>query len=143
MVRPYGAKPRRFIQSSSVASGTLSIRLAAATTPSTVLELLYGRQHGAVSRHGPESRHGSPKALTIQQRPPASNKILMTEQMRLSSTGTLSGIINGDTVTLNGTGTFASHQCRHRYCLTSTLGGAQASNYTLTQPTGLTANITG
>ena len=59
-------------------------------------------------------------------------------------TGTLSGIIGSDVVTLNGTGTFASQNVGTGIGITSTstLGGAQAGNYTLTQPTGITANIT-
>ena len=59
-------------------------------------------------------------------------------------TGSLSGIISGDVVTLNGTGTFASAAAGTGIVVTSTstLGGADAGNYTLTQPTGLTGNIT-
>ena len=59
-------------------------------------------------------------------------------------TGTLSGVISGDTVTLNGTGTFASAGVGAGISVTSTstLGGADAGNYSLTQPTGLTGDIT-
>ena len=59
-------------------------------------------------------------------------------------TGTLVVIESGDVVTLNGTGTFASAAIGNGIAVTSTatLGGANAGNYTLTQPTGLTANIT-
>ena len=59
-------------------------------------------------------------------------------------TGTLSGIVGSDAVTLVGTGTFASKNVGTGIAVTSTstLTGAQATNYTLTQPTGLTANIT-
>src|SRR5206468_10290373 len=58
--------------------------------------------------------------------------------------GTLAGIISGDIVTLNGTGTFASSAVGTGIAVTSTstLSGAQAGNYTLTQPTGLFADIT-
>ena len=58
--------------------------------------------------------------------------------------GTLSGIINSDDVSLNGTGTFADINIANGISVTSTstLGGTKAANYTLTQPTGLTANIT-
>ena len=60
-------------------------------------------------------------------------------------TGTLSGVIGGDIVTFNGTGTFASANIGTGIAVasTATLTGADAANYTLTQPTGLTANITG
>ncbi|MCW5906832.1 MAG: putative Ig domain-containing protein [Chitinophagales bacterium] len=59
-------------------------------------------------------------------------------------TGTLNGILGTDVVTLNGTGTFASPNVGTGIAVTSTstLSGADAGNYTLTQPTGLTANIT-
>ncbi len=57
--------------------------------------------------------------------------------------GTLNGVLSGDTVTLNGTGTFdnAGPGTGIGVTSTSTLGGASAINYTLTQPTGLSANI--
>ncbi|MBU6303154.1 MAG: alkaline phosphatase D family protein, partial [Verrucomicrobia bacterium] len=60
-------------------------------------------------------------------------------------TGTLTGVIAPDVVTLNGTGTFASANAGTGIAVTSTstLGGAGAGNYTLTQPTGLTGTITG
>lgn len=59
-------------------------------------------------------------------------------------TGSLSGLLGTDNVTLIGTGTFASINVANRIAVTSTstLGGTHAANYTLTQPTGLTANIT-
>ena len=58
--------------------------------------------------------------------------------------GTLSGVIAGDVVTLTGTGTFASANVGTGIVVTSTstLAGADNANYTLTQPTGLSANIT-
>jgi hypothetical protein len=60
-------------------------------------------------------------------------------------TGTLSGIIAPDVVTLVATGTFASSAIGNGIAVTSTstLTGAAAANYSLTQPVGLTANITG
>lgn len=58
--------------------------------------------------------------------------------------GTLSGVENLDVVTLNGTGTFndANIGTNKPVTSTSTLGGADANNYQLQQPTGLTASIT-
>jgi hypothetical protein len=57
---------------------------------------------------------------------------------------TLVGVIPGDAVTVSGGGTFASANAGNNIAVTAalTLGGAQAGNYSLTQPTGLTANIT-
>jgi uncharacterized protein YjiK len=53
-------------------------------------------------------------------------------------------VISPDVVTFNGTGTFASSAVGTGIAVTSTstLGGANAGNYSLTQPTGLTGNIT-
>ena len=59
-------------------------------------------------------------------------------------TGTLSGVVSPDVVTLTLNGVFASSAVGNNIAVTSTstIGGANAGNYTLTQPTGLTANIT-
>jgi hypothetical protein len=57
--------------------------------------------------------------------------------------GTLVGVINGDAVSLVGLGTFADPGAANGIAVTanSILFGAQASNYTLVQPIGLTGNI--
>lgn len=59
-------------------------------------------------------------------------------------TGTLNGVITPDVVTLVGTGTFADANVGTGIAVTSTstLGGADSGNYTLTQPTGLNGAIT-
>jgi hypothetical protein len=53
-------------------------------------------------------------------------------------------VLNSDTVTLVGTGTFASKNVGANQVVTSTstLSGAAAGNYALTQPSGLTGTIT-
>ena len=58
-------------------------------------------------------------------------------------TGTLAGVINGDVVSLVGLGTFADPNAANGIGVTanSILFGAQATNYTLVQPTGLSGNI--
>ena len=79
-----------------------------------------------------------------------SNKVYnKTIAATLNTNGyTLNTVIGGDAVTLvtNGyTATFASSNVANGINVTVTslsLGGAQAANYTLTQPTGLTASIT-
>jgi hypothetical protein len=65
----------------------------------------------------------------------------------LGGTGVLSGVIAPDVVTLSGTpaATFAAKNIGTALPVTVTgltLSGADAGNYTLTQPAGLTANIT-
>ena len=62
------------------------------------------------------------------------------------SGATLSGVIGGDVVTLgnDSTGTFTTQNAGSGIAVTTamTIGGADAGNYTLTQPAGITANIT-
>ena len=63
------------------------------------------------------------------------------------SGGTLVGVETGDSVNavVPATGTIATADAANNKAVTIadiTLGGAQADNYTLTQPTGLTVNIT-
>jgi len=87
------------------------------------------------------------KALTITGLT-AGNKVYnATTAATLNGTAALSGVINGDNVSLSGTGsgTFANANIGTGKTVTVTgytLSGTGASNYTLTQPTGLTANIT-
>lgn len=82
------------------------------------------------------------KALTVTSAA-ASNKTY-DGTTAATITGTLSGVIAGDVVTLSGTGTFASANVGTGIAVTSTstLAGVDNSNYTLSQPTGLSANIT-
>jgi hypothetical protein len=84
----------------------------------------------------------SPKSLTIDNAA-ASNKEYNNSNAAVI-TGTLNGVVGSDDVSLNGTGTFASVDVADGIVVssTSTLTGTAAGNYTLVQPTGLTANIT-
>ncbi|MFN8308372.1 MAG: YDG domain-containing protein [Chitinophagales bacterium] len=84
----------------------------------------------------------SAKALTVTS--PAVTSKSYDGTTAAIITGTLSGIVSPDVVTLNGTGTFASANAATGISVTSTstLGGADAGNYSLTQPTGLTGDIT-
>ena len=87
------------------------------------------------------------KALTITGLT-ANNKIYDGSiSGTLGGTGALSGIIAPDEVTLDGTpvATFPAKNIGTELPVTVTgfaLSGTDAGNYTLTQPTGLTANIT-
>src|SRR5205807_1358974 len=70
-----------------------------------------------------------------------------TTTASLSGTGTLNGVVGSDAVTLSGTpaSAFASANVGTGIAVTTTgytLTGANASNYSLAQSTGLTANIT-
>lgn len=69
-----------------------------------------------------------------------------TNKAEISGTPTLSGVLNGEDVTLkNGTPSFAGVSTGENIPVNFTefsLSGADAGNYTLVQPTGITANIT-
>ena len=84
----------------------------------------------------------SAKTLTISSAAATSKVYDRTNAATI--TGTLSGIYGGDVVTFSGTGTFAQITVGTSIVVTSTatLGGAGAGNYNLTQPIGLTADIT-
>src|SRR5207247_946477 len=89
------------------------------------------------------------KSLTISSGITANDKVYDgTTAATLSSNNVvLAGVVSGDVVSLvtNGyTATFASASVGNRAVTVSglTLTGSSAGNYTLTQPTGLTANIT-
>ena len=84
----------------------------------------------------------SAKALSVSSAAAANKAYDGTNTATI--TGSLVGVVSPDVVTLTGTGTFASSNPGTGIAVTSTstLGGADAGNYSLTQPTGLTANIT-
>ena len=85
----------------------------------------------------------TPKVLTVTGTSVA-NKIYDGGLTATLSGGSLVGVINSDTVSLVQAGNFTSKNVANGISVTATdsLSGPQASNYSLTQPTGLTANIT-
>ncbi|MBK9735089.1 MAG: choice-of-anchor I family protein [Saprospiraceae bacterium] len=131
------------------AAGTISstpvyVRLAATTTPGTYSGNIVLSSAGATNVNvATVSSTVNPKQLTVTGAT-ASNKIYNGNTIATITGSTLVGIVGGDIVTINGTGTFASAGVGTAVSVTSTqtLGGANASNYTLVLPTGLTANIT-
>ena len=133
------------LRSGSVASGTLYVRLKADANVSgsydsknIVLECTPTTVNITTASSG---NSVSPKGLTISSAS-AVNKVYDGNNSATIS-GTLSGVINSDDVTLSGTGTFNDNTVGDTKAVTSTssLGGAKADNYSLTQPTSLTANI--
>jgi hypothetical protein len=91
----------------------------------------------------------NPKSLTVSGITANNKAYNGTTAGTISTNGySFTGVINGDTVTLvtNGyTATFASSSVGTGIAVTVSglsLGGSGAGNYTLTQPSGLTANIT-
>jgi hypothetical protein len=83
----------------------------------------------------------TPKELTILT--PVVNNKLQDGTTTATLTGTLNGVISPDVVTLTLSAVFATATAGNGIAVTSTsiIGDIDAGNYTLTQPTGLTANI--
>lgn len=136
-----------YTQTSGSASGTLYIRLLATAVPggsynsSNIILTSTGTTSANITT--PSSGNTvSTKALTISSAA-AQNKVFNNTNIAVI-TGTLTGVNGSDIVTLNPSGTFATVNVGTAIAVTSTstLGGAQASYYTLTQPTGLSADIT-
>jgi len=71
------------------------------------------------------------------------NKVYDTTTTATLSGGTLQGVLDGDTVTLTQAGSFANKNVGTGKVVTAanTLGGTDAGNYELTQPTSLSADI--
>lgn len=137
----------------NIGSGTLSGGECAITPGGTVLQAgihtnivatYLGNSTYATSSSTPlPAQTVQPLALTVSSAT-ANNKIYDGTTAATIS-GTLNGVLSGDTVTFIGTGVFANVGPGNNIPVTSTstLGGASAANYTLIQPTGLSANITG
>jgi hypothetical protein len=85
----------------------------------------------------------NPKNLTVSGAT-AQNKVYDGNANATITGATLVGIVGADVVTVSGGGTFAQSNVANGIAVTAslTLSGAQVGNYTLTQPTGLSANIT-
>ncbi|MGA2027454.1 MAG: CHAT domain-containing protein, partial [Syntrophobacteraceae bacterium] len=74
----------------------------------------------------------------------AANKVYDATTAATISGETLVGVLGSDSVTVSGGGSFADKNVGSRKVVTAdlVLGGADAGNYTVTQPTGLFAGIT-
>lgn len=127
----------------TIASTPVYVRLAATTAPGSYSGNIVLSSSGATSVNvATVSSTVSTKALTI-----TSPAVTPKEYDRTNAaviTGTLTGAVNGDILSLNGTGTFAIVTVGSGIGVTSTstVSGTNANRYTLTQPTGLTGNIT-
>ncbi len=90
------------------------------------------------------ARNITAKALTVTGATTA-DKVYDGTTAASVTGGALVGIVGTETVTLTQSGTFASKNVGNSIAITSTssLGGADAGNYTLTQPTLTARNITG
>ena len=143
------ASTATFTQSGGTASGSLSIRLAATATVagSYNAQNIVLSSTGATSVNITTAASGNTvntKALTITGLT-ANNKVYNgTTAATLSGTAAYSGLANGETPSVSGTptATFASANIGTAIAITVSGYTAPSANYTLTQPTGLTANIT-
>ncbi len=124
-------------------STTVFLRLAASTIPGTYSgNIVLSGSNTTIATVATAPSTVSPKALAVTNVAVVSK--IYDGGTSASITGSLNGVVVSDVVTLNGTGSFASANAGTNISVTSTstLGGANASNYTLSQPTGLTGTIT-
>ena len=114
-----------------------------AGTDTITLGGLYSNQQGYIISYVGGTLTVNPAPLTVNGTSVA-NKVYDGTTTATLSSGTLSGIIGSDSVTLTQAGNFASPNVGTSLAVTAAdaLGGTAAGNYTLTQPTGLAANIT-
>lgn len=82
------------------------------------------------------------KEITVEAT--ALNKVYDSNTTAAITVNTVSGVVGSDDVTINGDGSFDTKNVGTAKTVTAnlTLGGTQAANYSLTQPTGLSADIT-
>jgi len=104
---------------------------------------LYSDQLGYLINYANGALTVNPAPLTVSSTTVAGRTYNGTTVATLSG-GTLTGLIGGDSVTLNQSGIFASKNPGTGIAVTATdtLSGASASDYTLVEPTGLTGTIT-
>ncbi len=134
--------------SGTVAATTIFVRLSATTPVGNYSGNIVLSSTGASNVNVPTLLSTvTAKALTITGLT-ANNKIFDgNTTTTLSGTPTLVGVVGSDNVTVTGTpvATFVSSAVGNNIAVTVTgftISGIAASNYTITQPTGLTANIT-
>lgn len=123
-----------FASGVSTTALTTSLRKAETTTITATAASQFGRASSNLTV--------SPKSLTIAT--PSVLSRIYDGTTAATITGTLSGILSGDSVTLTGTGTFNNKNVGVGKSVTATCttSGTDAANYTITQPTGLTGTVT-
>ena len=136
------------------ASGTASIELTGSGETRTITPISIGTAVIEVRKLGDatyqDSAWTSAGTLTITAKvvtvtgAMAVNKVYDGTTAIAITNATLSGVLTNDSITVSGGGTVTSKAVGTNKAVTAalTLGGAQAGNYQLTQPTGLTASIT-
>lgn len=104
---------------------------------------LYSNQQGYIIAYAPGTVTINKAPLSVSGES-ASKKVYDATNTATLSGGALVGVAGGDAITLNQAGTFGSVNVGNGIAVTAndSLSGAAAGNYTLTQPSGLVANIT-
>jgi uncharacterized repeat protein (TIGR02543 family) len=127
---------------SGAASAIFANKIVGTAKPITVTGYTVPSSNYSISQ--PTGLTGNITVANLTVSGPGANNKVYTGTNPATITGTLSGVIGGDAVTLTLSGTFASVNVATGIVVTSTsaLAGADNANYTLTQPTGLSANIT-
>ncbi|MBT8546272.1 filamentous hemagglutinin N-terminal domain-containing protein [Polynucleobacter paneuropaeus] len=112
----------------------------------TAADSISGTAAGNYTLIQPTGLTGSitPKALTVNGFSVPTKVYDGTTSVVFSNSATLVGVIGSDTVVLNQAGSFVSKNVGSGVAITinDSISGASASNYTLVQPTGVSANIT-
>jgi len=112
----------------------------------TALSGLYSNQQGYIISYVNNALTVTPKALTVTGMS-AANKVYDGSTTATLSGGSLSGLIGSETLGFSGTSAFADKNAGTAKAVTVTGitlndGSGLASNYSITNPTGLSANIT-
>lgn len=127
-------------------SGTFASKNAGTGISVTASDTLSGASASDYTLVEPTGVTGTitPALLTIAGTTTAASKVYDGGTAAALTGGSLSGLIVNDSVALNQSGTFASKNVGNSIAVTATdsLSGADAANYTLVEPTGLTASIT-
>jgi hypothetical protein len=128
----------------TVASTTVYVRLAAATNAGTYSGSVVVASSGATSQNiATAASTVSPKGLTITGLSGVNREYDGGTTATLSGTAAYAGLANGESFTVTGTpvASFATKTVGTAKAVTVTGYTAPSANYTVTQPAGLTANI--
>jgi len=127
---------------SFVSTGTFADKNVGNSIPVSISVTLEGTSASNYSLTQPTNLTANitQKTLTITNAT-AQSKVYDGTTAATITGGTLSGIVTGDNVSFVSTGTFANKNVGNSIPISVFLEGTSASNYSLTQPTDLTANI--
>ncbi len=127
----------------NVASTTIYVRLAATTTFGSYSGNVTLAASPASATVATVSSSVARKGLTVSGASGV-DKVYNRSTSATISGATAVGTVNGDAITLSGGGTFANFNVGNNIAITAalTVSGTNSNSYTLTQPSGLNADIT-